>query len=72
MTIAKEDIKPGHYWVYPRGLKWLTVVLVRSHKTPRGAEHTLIWPHGRESAYLPDEAFEFFDFIARIEPPEGV
>ncbi len=65
MAIAKEDIIPGWYWV-------------REHKTGELSRVEVwllsggLWIEGPEGGNEVDDALKWFDFIARIEPPEGV
>jgi hypothetical protein len=66
MAIAKEDIKPGFYWV--RHQRELVIVRVESFLGPT------LWVarHGSGTSDTLEDALEEFDFIARVEPPEGV
>jgi hypothetical protein len=66
MAINKEDIKPGWYWVGFSGFR--IVVEVR-----RNEQYGFLYS---VSDYADDASdhkmMERYDFIARIEPPEGM
>jgi hypothetical protein len=63
MAMKKEDIKPGHYWVREKAPDdRISIVLIDKF----GVHFHSFGP------YTFDFVFEKFDFIARIEPPEGV
>jgi hypothetical protein len=66
MAIAKEDIKEGWYWLRSRDTGVLSVVQVGT------LGEKLVVMHSRWTASLDDVATDDFDFVARIEPPEGV
>jgi hypothetical protein len=72
MAIAKEDIKEGHYWVRSRKNSELSIVLVATYEIEIDNPETRVMHHGWEVPNTIDDAVEEFDFLMRIEPPEGV
>lgn len=66
MAIAKEDIKPGWYRVQIRKTGGLLDAEVWQE-----ADSSL-WVEGAEWGNKIDAVLKQVDFIARIEPPEGV
>jgi hypothetical protein len=72
MSIAKEDIKPGWYWVLSRKDGELSIVCVETFDIEIDDPETVVMHHGWEFSEKVDAAVENFDFIARIEPPDGL
>ena len=72
MSIAKEDIKPGWYWVLDRKDGELSIVRVATFEIAIDDPETVVMHHGWEFSDKVDTAVEGFDFIARIEPPDGL
>jgi hypothetical protein len=74
MAIAREDIKPGWYWIQNRLERKLFVVKVAPDPTFETIDSValIVWHHGWEFETDLSEALGVCDFIARIEPPEGV
>jgi hypothetical protein len=70
MSIAREDIKPGWYWVLDRKRGGLSIVCVTTIEIDD--PETVVMHHGWEFSDKVDAALEKFDFVARIEPPEGL
>jgi hypothetical protein len=68
MAIAKEDIKEGFYWVLDRSDRTLDIVSVTPHQS-RGL--CVGWLKSAYTDYL-SAAVQEVDFVARIEPPEGM
>ncbi|MEA2896130.1 MAG: hypothetical protein QOJ84_1745 [Bradyrhizobium sp.] len=71
MPIAKEDIKPGWYWVLSRKDGGLSIVDVATFESMIDKPETVVMHHGWDWEKV-DAAVEGFDFIARIEPPDGL
>jgi hypothetical protein len=71
MSIAKEDIKPGWYWVLSRKDGELSIVSVATFESMIDNPETVVMHHGWDWEKV-DNAVEEFDFIARIDPPEGL
>jgi hypothetical protein len=69
MSIAKEDIKPGWYWVLDRKDGELSIVRVATFEIAIDEPETVVMHHGWEVSDKVDTAVEKLDFIARIEPP---
>jgi uncharacterized Zn finger protein (UPF0148 family) len=70
MSIAKEDIKPGWYWVLSRKDGELSIVCVETFDIEIDGPETVVMHHGWEFSEKVDTALEKLDFIARIEPPD--
>jgi hypothetical protein len=69
MAIKKEDIKEGYYWVSDRQrADELSIVLIAKWAKGLVALH----PGYEIEDDLVSDFVDRFDFIARIEPPEGV
>jgi hypothetical protein len=68
MAIAKEDIKPGWYWVRDRGLDPELFVV----RVTRNDRYLSVERMSEKEWDGLDNFVEDFDFIARIEPPEVV
>jgi hypothetical protein len=72
MSIAKEDVKPGWYWVINRKDGELSIVGVATFEITIDDPETVVMHHGWEFSEKVDTAVEGFDFIVRIEPPDGL
>jgi hypothetical protein len=72
MSIAKEDIERGWYWVLSRKNGELSIVSVATFEITIDDPETVVMHHGWEFSEKVDTAVEEFDFIARIEPPGGL
>jgi hypothetical protein len=72
MSIAREDIKHGWYWVLSRKDGELSIVRVETFDIEIDDPETVVMHHGWEFSDKVDTAVEKFDFIARIEPPSGL
>ena len=72
MSIAKEDIKPGWYWVLNCKRGELSIVCVATVEIVIDDPETVVMQHGWEFSDNVGAAVEKFDFIARIEPPDGL
>jgi hypothetical protein len=70
MSIAKEDIKPGWYWVLSRKNGELSIVRVSIYEIVPDCPTTAVEHHGWEVADEIETAMQEFDFLARIETPE--
>jgi hypothetical protein len=71
MSIAKEDIERGWYWVLNRKNGELSIVSVATFEITIDDPETVVMHHGWDWEKV-DTAVEEFDFIARIEPPDGL
>jgi hypothetical protein len=71
MAIAREDIKPGWYWVLNRKDGELSIACVATFESMIDDPETVVMHHGWDWERV-DAAVEGFDLIARIEPPEGL
>ena len=74
MAVAKEDIKEGWYWVRNREERKLFIVHVSLEPTFETMDSTAlkVFHHGWEFPTEISEVIRTCDFIARIEPPEGL
>jgi hypothetical protein len=72
MSIAKGDIKQGWYWVLNRKDGKLSIVCVKMFEIEIEDPETVVMHHGWEFSDKVNTAVEKFDFIARIEPPDGL
>jgi hypothetical protein len=72
MTIAREDVKPGWYWVLNRKDGERSIVCVAMFESMIDNQETVIVMHHGWDWEKVDTAVEGFDFIARIEPPDGL
>jgi hypothetical protein len=72
MSIAREDIKHGWYWVLSRKDGELSIVRVETFDIEIDDPETVVMHHGWGFSDKVDTAVEKFDFIARIEPPGGL
>jgi hypothetical protein len=72
MSIAKEDINPGWYWVLDRKDGELSIVCVATFEIAIEDPDNVVMHHGWEFSDKVDTAVAKFDFIARIEPPDGL
>jgi hypothetical protein len=72
MSIAKQDIKPGWYWVLDRKDGELSIVCVETFEIEIDNPETAVMRHGWEVFEKVDTAVEKLDFVARIEPPDGL
>jgi hypothetical protein len=72
MSIAREDIKPGWYWVLNRKVGERSIVCVAMFESMIDNQETIVVMHHGWDWEKVDTAVEGFDFIARIEPPEGL
>jgi hypothetical protein len=70
MSISKEDIKPGWYWVLDRKDGKLSIVCVETFEIEIDNPETAVMHHGWEVFEEVDTAVEKLDFVARIEPPD--
>jgi len=70
MALAKEDITPGWYWArFSDGI--LEIINVAINVNAAGRGDTIVWYAGDQDAETLVDAMKLYDFIARIEPPEG-
>jgi hypothetical protein len=72
MSIAKEDIRRGWYWVLNRKNGELSIVRVETFDIEIDDPEIAVMHHGWEVFEKVDTAVEKFDFIARVEPPDGL
>jgi hypothetical protein len=72
MSIAKQDIERGWYWALSRKNGELSIVSVATFEIEIDDPETVVMHHGWEFSEKVDTALEEFDFIARIEPPDGL
>jgi predicted exporter len=72
MSIAREDIKHGWYWVLSRKNGELSIVRVETFDIEIDDPETVVMHHGWEFSDKVDTAVEKLDFIARVEPPSGL
>jgi hypothetical protein len=71
MAISKEDIKAGWYWGrFSDGS--LEIINVAIDVNAAGRGNTIVWYAGDQEAEALVDAMKLYDFIARIEPPEGL
>jgi hypothetical protein len=72
MSIAKEGITPGWCWVLNRKDGERSIVCVAMFESMIDNQETVVVMHHGWDWEKVDTAVEGFDFIARIEPPEGL
>jgi hypothetical protein len=70
MAIAKEDIRPGWYWARTAAPRRQRLEIIHVRFLPN--VKWWVTYHGTDSVDDVEVAVEEFDFIARIEPPEGM
>lgn len=70
MAVRYGDIKEGHYWVRDNLMKNLSIVSVVGFSNDFGK--LKVWNYCWGHSQSLNEAWSNNEFIARIEPPEGV